>query len=262
MERDKWGRALTRELALFAAALFPSTCALCGAGTDGGLACHEHQLSFASGAARCGKCAALLPGKIPDGQRCSACRLEPPSWSRLIALCDYAADPAARAWILALKHGGRRDLARPLGSLLAQRVREVQEREVLALDPRAIVVSVPLHPARHFVRGYDQAGLLARAMALELGLLCVRGLRRTRATSPQGAPGSSSRLANVRGAFALRRGLKQRLAGRTVLLVDDVVTSGATANECARCLHVGGAGEVIAVCLARASPRAATRPAG
>ena len=172
-----------------------------------------------------------------------------------MALTDYAADPAARAWILALKHGSRRDLARPLGEFLAQRVRRAAQASEAGSIVDAAVVSVPLHPAREFVRGYDQARLLARAMALELGLVYLRGLRRTRATTPQGAPGAVSRAANVRGAFAARRGLRNQLAGRTVLLVDDVVTSGATANECTRCLVAAGAARVVVVCLARASPR-------
>ncbi len=240
---------------LLGEALFPATCALCGASADEAGTCDEHHLSGPFAAAHCGRCAALLPGRIPDGNLCSACRLDPPRWSRLVALTDYAKDPAARAWILALKHGARRDLARPLGELLAQRVRLAEASSELQSNVGATVVSVPLHPAREFVRGYDQARLLARAMALELGLVCVRGLRRTRATTPQGAPGAVSRAANVRGAFAPCRGLRGRLAGRTVLLVDDVVTSGATANECTRCLVAAGAARVVVVCLARASPR-------
>src|SRR6185295_7724839 len=119
----------------------------------------------------------------------------------------------------------------------------------LALDPTTLAVSVPLHPARRFVRGYDQARLVARALAQNLGLVYVSALRRTRATPPQGAPGASSRAANVRGAFAVRAGMERRLAGRDVLLVDDVVTSGATANECTRCLHVAGARTVVVACL-------------
>jgi len=179
-----------------------------------------------------------------------------------VAAADYGADPAARAWILALKHGGRRDLARPLGALLADRLIQAREEEALELDDRTVVVSVPLHPTRRFVRGFDQARLVARAMALDLGLRWLSGLRRTRVTPPQGAPGSRSRTANVREAFALREGTPKRIAGRRVLLVDDVVTSGATANECTRCLHVGGALEVVVVCIARAGPRAAAREAG
>ena len=159
-----------------------------------------------------------------------------------------------RDWVLALKHGGRLDLARPLAELLAMRVRQADVELDLDLD-LAVVCSVPLHPARRFVRGYDQAGLLARFVALELGLICLRVLQRTRATPPQGAAGAVSRSANVRGAFRAREDALPWLLGRSVLLVDDVVTSGATADECARCLRRAGASSVIVVCLARAIPR-------
>ncbi|HUR26944.1 MAG TPA: ComF family protein [Planctomycetota bacterium] len=261
MDAEVWKRALRRELASIASALFPPACALCGAGAESENACDAHRLR-SSTAARCAKCAALLPGKIPDGNRCSACRLDPPSWSRLVALADYGEDPAARAWILALKHGGQSELARPLGAWLAECVLAAAARSEIGLADSTLVVSVPLHPARRFVRGYDQAGLVARSLARHLGLVAWRALVRTRATPPQGAPGASSRSANVRGAFAVRASMRARLAGRDVLLVDDVVTSGATANECARCLHVAGARAVVVVALARASLRAAALRAG
>jgi ComF family protein len=180
--------------------------------------------------------------------------LSPPAWTTLVSLADYERDAALRTWVLALKHGGRRDLAQPLGSMLARSLAEQAARGKLELEG-ALVSSVPLHPVRQFVRGYDQAALLARFFALELGLPCIRALLRTMATAPQGSPGSSSRQANVRGAFRARRSAARRLSGRTVLLVDDVVTSGATAQECARCLRRAGAARVIVVCLARAGPR-------
>src|SRR5688500_8255759 len=225
---------LRDEVAWLGRALFPPACALCGAESEASFACEDHRWRRAGDRGRCDRCAALLPGKIPDGTRCSACRLDPPSWSSLIALSDYGADPAARAWLLALKHGGRRDLGRPLGVQLAERVRQSPVWAGLAAQPSAVVASVPLHPARRFVRGYDQAALVARALAMELGLAYVPGLVRTRATPPQGSAGSASRAANVREAFAVRRRARSRFAGRAVFLVDDVVTSGATANECVR----------------------------
>jgi ComF family protein len=252
---------LRRELASVANALFPPACALCGAGAKTENACEAHELR-ADTAARCAKCAALLPGAIPDGNRCAACRRDPPSWSRLVALADYGSDPAARAWILALKHGGKSELARPLGAWLAQRVLAAAACGEIALDDSTLVVSVPLHPARRFVRGYDQAGLVARSLASHLGLVAWKALVRTRVTAPQGAPGARSRSANVHGAFVVREAAKARLSGCDVLLVDDVVTSGATANECARCLHAAGARTVVVVALARASLRATALRAG
>jgi len=160
---------------------------------------------------------------------------------------DYRASEAGRAWILALKHGGRRDLAAPLGAVLGRRLLAVAAR---AED--ALLVPVPLHPLRRLERGYDQALLLARAVGRAVDLDVSRALVRRRSTRVQGAPGSPSRTANVRGAFRLDNSAEPSVAGRAVWLVDDVVTSGATANECARVLRRAGARRVDVLALARA----------
>jgi len=149
-----------------------------------------------------------------------------------------------REWVLALKHGGRRDLAAPLGALLGALVTD-------RLGRGSALVSVPLHPLRRLERGYDQALLLARAAAEASGGSVVRALARRRWTAPQGGAGARSRAANVRDAFAPRRGSARRIAGREVGLVDDVVTSGATASACARALRRAGARTVHVFCLAR-----------
>lgn len=252
----------------FADALFPWSCALCGARATAGVACGEHALGGparyvedGSPRPRCGRCAVLLPSALPDGSRCRECRVEPPRFHGVVFVADYGHEPAVRAWILALKHGGRADLARPLGEFLAARLRSLAaERPEVQ---RALVVPVPLHPLRRLARGYDQARLVARSAALGASLAFVDALERGRATSPQGAPGSPSRRANVRGAFRVRAGsfdrgarrMRARLAGRLAILVDDVLTSGSTADECAGALRGAGAREVLVACLARASPR-------
>jgi ComF family protein len=266
VDLEAWKSALRAEWLRVADALFPWACALCGARPDAalaragrGVACREHRLREPPAVPRCGRCAVRLPAMIealpgmPGGARCRRCRSDPPRWSRLVALAEYGEDPAARAWILALKHGGRRDVARPLGELLALRFAAAEPG--LAGDPGTLVVPVPLHPTRRLARGYDQAALVARALALGLGLECARALRRLRATAPQGAPGARSRTANVRAAFELRPPAAGRVHGRRIVLVDDVVTSGATADECARVLRAAGAAEVVVATLARANPR-------
>jgi ComF family protein len=231
-------------------AIYPPRCRLCGASAPDSLACDAHNLPDGPLGARCPRCSAPLPRGISDGRICADCRRRPPGFSRLIALGDYREGEPLREWILALKHRRRPDLALPLGLALAERLR----REA---RPDALLVPVPLHRWRRLERGYDQALLLARAAGEGSGLRVARALRRSRSTTAQGAPGSVSRAANVRGAFAPSRRLfrpRRQLEGREVWLVDDVVTSGATASECARALRRLGAARVGVLALARAAP--------
>ena len=164
----------------------------------------------------------------------------------MLTLGDYSERSPLRDWVLALKHGGRRGLAQPLGVELARRWRA---RFPEAESP--LLVPVPLHFLRRIERGYDQAHLLATHLAAEAnGTLC-RALRRQRWTAPQGSA-LESREANVSGAFQLRTKHITQLKGRLVWLVDDVLTSGATLRACARVLRKGGARQVSALVLARA----------
>ncbi|TDJ76061.1 MAG: ComF family protein [Planctomycetota bacterium] len=228
-------------------AVYPPACRLCGAAADDGWSCAEHRLPEGPPGERCGRCAGRLPRGLPDGYPCAECRGAPPRFGRAVVALDYRASEAGRAWILALKHGGRRDLAAPLGAVLGRRLLAVAAR---AED--ALLVPVPLHPLRRLERGYDQALLLARAVGRAVDLDVARALVRRRSTRVQGAPGSPSRTANVRGAFRLDNSAEPSVAGRAVWLVDDVVTSGATANECARVLRRAGARRVDVLALARA----------
>jgi ComF family protein len=142
-----------------------------------------------------------------------------------------------------LKFGDRPDLARPLGDLL----RAVAQRSGLACD---LVVPVPLHRRRRLERGYNQAALLARSVTQTVeARLDVDSLERLRADGPQVALGAAARARNVEGAFAVRPG--RSLQGCRVLLVDDVVTTGATAEACAAALQKGGATTVAVLCVAR-----------
>jgi predicted amidophosphoribosyltransferase len=237
-------------------ALFPPVCPLCGAASDeprgpaGG--CSAHTLPDPSrppAGPRCHRCARELPPALPDGARCAVCRRRPPRVQRVVALGDYRSEAGLRAWILALKHGGRDDLALPLGRALAERLRRTAGTELL-------LVPVPLHPLRRLERGYDQGLLLARAAGDALGATVRPLLRRRRWTAPQGAIGAVSRRANVRRAFRPRPGAAPALRGVAVWLVDDVVTSGATADACARALGRLGAGRVSLACLGRAGSEA------
>ncbi|MFQ6099724.1 MAG: ComF family protein [Anaerolineae bacterium] len=142
-----------------------------------------------------------------------------------------------------LKYRGRTVLAEPLGGLMAA----YWTQHPMSAD---LVVPVPLHPARLRERGYNQAALLAREMARRTGLVVEeQALIRQRATAPQVELNARQRKENVRDAF---RCSGNSLAGKRVLLIDDVCTTGATLEACAVALYAGGARDVQALTLARA----------
>lgn len=194
----------------------------------------------------CDACGDPLPAwrsiSLPLG-RCARCRRTARAVDRARAIGPY--DGALRAIVHALKYEGRRSLARPLGALMRHRGADV-------LDGAACVVPVPLHRSRRHERGFNQAVDLAR----HLGLPVVAALTRTRATSAQTGLPASQRHRNVRDAFAVT-GAAAVLAGTTVVLIDDVSTTGATLEACARTLKQAGVAEVRALTAARvvSSPR-------
>lgn len=243
-------------------ALYPPACWLCADGLESGWFCSNHSLPQGAPAPCCRVCALELPTGLRGGSTCGPCRREPPAWEQLVSLGDYHRDRGLRAGILALKHGGRRDLCLPLGRALARRLEECVH--VSGVD---LFVPVPLHPLRHLQRGHDQALGLARSVAAVLDRPVRRSLRRLRPTPAQGTACSESlwaallgrgrrghsRAANVSEAFALEEREARHLVGRRVWLVDDVVTSGHTVRECSVLLKRAGADSVGVLCLARAS---------
>ncbi|HXD74847.1 MAG TPA: ComF family protein [Vicinamibacterales bacterium] len=208
-------------------------------------------LSIALGAS-CAACGELLEHPT-HGPVCAICwrsiaALPPPAF-QISSVIDRAQaigphDAALRSIVHALKYEGRRSLAVPLAALMRQRCQ-------WALDGAEAAVPVPLHSSRHRERGFNQALDLARA----LGVPVSRALRRVRRTASQTGLSGSARHDNIRGAFAASRLPWRRRAvrGRIVLLVDDVSTTGATLDECARVLASMGAREVRAVTAARAA---------
>ena len=200
----------------------------------------------------CDRCGDPLPAwreiSVPLAT-CPRCRRSAPDVDRGRSIGGY--DGALRAIIHALKYEGRRSLARPLAALMRSRGAEI-------LRSADCVVPVPLHWSRRRQRGFNQAADLAR----HLGLPVLRLLRRTRPTATQTGLSAARRHGNVRGAFAMARGLEgpERLVGQgrrngleglTVVLVDDVSTTGATLNACARVLKQAGVREVRALTAAR-----------
>jgi ComF family protein len=192
----------------------------------------------------CDGCGDPLPGwrtvSIPLA-RCPRCRRAARVVDRSRAIGVY--DGALRAIIHALKYGGRRSLARPLAELMRARGADL-------LAGATAAVPVPLHRSRRRERGFNQADDLARHLQLPV----VAALKRTRATSAQADLPAARRHGNVRGAFAPTRHAAA-LAGTVVLLVDDVSTTGATLDACARALKTAGVREVRAITAARVVSR-------
>jgi len=207
------------------------------------------------GLLRCGRCGQFVgPGALVGGG-CWECRDRQFAFSAAVAAVPYA--EATRAMVHRFKYQGHDYLARLMGSLMVEVAR--QER----LDALCeVVVGVPLHWRRRLSRGYDQAALLAAEVSRGLGLPMVVGaLVRRRHTLPQAGLSRAGRIRNVAGGFVVARpaGFRER----TVLMVDDVLTTGATADACARALEEVGVGHVFVLTFARAGkPAAAGVPSG
>jgi ComF family protein len=216
--------------------LFPPRCALCGS----------------NGSMLCDDCIANLPPA--DGDRCHRC-WTPLAHGGLCAHCSadreisftairapFVMEEGARSLVHQLKYGGMSALGEPMGALLAASL------EAADAD---LVVPVPLHRGRMRTRGYNQAALLGRRLALIANLpFDAKAASRIRATKPLArSMHREERRAIVAGAFAAR---PEGVDGRRVLLVDDVVTTGATLDACARALLAAGAASVRCITFARA----------
>ena len=204
----------------------------------------------------CGICGDALPGgeTRPDVVTCARCSAIPPHFAVARSAGRY--DGVFRNVIHAFKYGGRRPLARAIARLMVEAGAEV-------LSGADAVVPVPLHPWRAFRRGFNQADDLA----VHLGLPVWRVLRRRRHGPPQAAQSASERESNVRSAFARRATFgwstpwwSGRLHGRTLVLVDDVMTTGATLEACSAVLLAAGVRSVRALTAARAVSARPVRP--
>jgi len=196
----------------------------------------------------CRRCGQALPSWRAISvlaERCAACRRRPPAFDAGAVACEY--EGALRAIIHAFKYDGRRSLAAPLGALL-------QTAGTDMLKGADAVVPVPLHPWKRLRRGFNQSSDLARALATPVQRL----LWRARLTRPQAGLNPGQRRRNVHGAFSLAPWLpvaaRRDVDGCVFVLVDDIMTTGATLDACARVLKQAGAREVRTLTLARALP--------
>ena len=218
----------------------PPRCAGCGAIT------HEVDLFCEGcwgaveflGSGGCRTCG--IPLEATEAETCGACLAVPPRLDRIRAAVAYG--ETARSLVMRLKYGRKTALARTMAAYMKRPLGELSED--------ALLVPVPLHRWRLWSRGFNQAALIAQAIARGAGRpVAVDLLRRKRATPKLKGMSVSERRKAVNGAFALRDG--QSVKGRAIILVDDVFTTGSTASACAKLLKRHGAASVELIAWAR-----------
>lgn len=210
-------------LQAFFTLFFPARCLLCGERTEGG-------------ADFCPSCSP----KAPKEPRCRFFSLSDPGKRPLRVLTPFAYRGGLRGTLHRFKFQGRRALSEPLGRQMA---RIFPREEAGSLDG---VTWVPMTAKSRRKRGYDQSCLLAKVVARELSLPCLSLLEKLRETGVQHSLSKTKRAQNIRNAY----GAAPDAAGKKILLVDDIVTTGATLAECARQLYRAGAKEVVCLCAA------------
>lgn len=236
----------------------PPRCAGCGA-----ITAEPHRFCLACwsklvflGEPCCAVCALPFEYAQAGDPRCGACLADPPAFERMRAAVAYGDIP--RTVALKLKYGGRPGVAETMARLMQRHL----SRPVLETDGEGggaastlgdpLLAPVPLHRWRIWKRGYNQAALVASVLARRAGLeACLDLVERTKPTPPLKAMNPKQRRDAVRGAFRIADKHRDRVRGRTVVLIDDVFTSGATVDACARTLKRAGAARVEVLCWAR-----------
>lgn len=233
--------------------LFPLHCPACDAAVEGDAPClcePCRQELMAIAEPFCKVCGEPFEGVVSSSFRCGNCAYRKFHFD--FAIAGYRSIGPARGLIHAFKYSRRIALRRELGALL---LRGFEDPRINCASG-GVIVPVPLHPRKRRERGFNQAEEIARVAAAELGLPVVIALRRLRYTDTQTHMQRNQRLHNLRGAVGLTRSksCRRQLDGATVFLIDDVLTTGATAQECARVLKKdGNAARVIVVTVCRAA---------
>ena len=195
----------------------------------------------------CDGCGLPFPYEMGEGVLCAVCQTKNRAFARARAACSY--DETSRELILRLKHGDRPDLGLLFARWLARSAGPL-------LEEADAIVPVPLHPFRLLSRRYNQSAEIARPLARHAGRAYWPGaLVRRRATESQGHKSWRGRRLNVQGAFEVPPRMRVKLQGQRILLVDDVMTTGATAEACARVL-LGAGAAAVDVCVVARVPEA------
>ena len=224
--------------------VFPPRCPLCGEAlaAQGGLCATCWDGLAIPGEPACSLCQRPFAHAMPEGAVCAPCMAEPPRHDGIAAATLY--NDASRRLVLAFKHGRRIALAPFLARLMVSKLAEV--------GPDWLIVPVPLHRWRLWRRGFNQSALLAREIARgRQATVLVDVLTRRKATPVLGGLGRKARARALSGAIAVRPDRLPVLRGAKVVLVDDVMTSGATSDACVSALKRAGASTVIVACFAR-----------
>ncbi|HEY3146882.1 MAG TPA: ComF family protein [Dongiaceae bacterium] len=237
--------ALRKSASWLLDAVLPPRCLKCGEiVADAGSLCGQcwQGLRFL-GSPCCACCGLPFEFDMGENSLCAACIADRPLYNRARAALTY--DDASRDLILRFKHADRTDGAATFAGGMARAGAEL-------VESADIIAAVPLHRWRLVRRRYNQAAILANAIGRMRGKLVIPDLLvRRRATPSQGHLGRSQRQRNVSGAFVLHPGRTQVTAGARILLIDDVLTTGATAEACVRTLRSAGAIAVDLLVLAR-----------
>ena len=224
--------------------VFPPRCPLCGEGlaAQSGLCAACWAELAIPGEPCCSACQRPFGEGTADGTVCAPCLANPPRHDGIAAGTLYT--DASRRLVLAFKHGRRIALAPLLARLMSARLS--------AIGPGWLVVPVPLHRWRLWRRGFNQAALLAREIAqAKQASLLVDALVRRKRTPMLGGLGRAARARALSGAIALNPKRAAEIRGAKIVLVDDVMTSGATTDACVSALKRAGAASVVIACFAR-----------
>lgn len=175
---------------------------------------------------------------------CGHCIAEEPKYD--IGRSVFCYDEHSKSLITGFKYSDKLHAVRRFSAWMVRAAGDEITRQA------ELIVPVPLHWRRLFARRYNQSALLAKAISSQTGIKCeMQALMRKKNTPPQASLTRKERFKNIKGAFALNPGLKGLIKDKTILLIDDVTTTGATLNECAKILKKGGADKVFVLTLAR-----------